>query len=1099
MKKLMNEQLEESVNGLIFYWDNKRKEKIMHDEKRNVFVYAEKDVDSSAVFEQLETQKSQLETISVIRGVDGFEAKAVDWAKQNGVKVNRCRAFAYQRVRSQRDIFKELIKDMIAVKMCYLVFQSMRKEVKELMTVARKFGVTGQVYISDKKEWKELSPNSLIEAKKRQEINYDSVASISGEYQIYNEMLIQLYYSEELTRLEKHKLVKMLPLLELYNNRDGNYALSKKYAGEIWLIERDLVGKLGMASRFVNPKKFMIALEKAVPQTKSDARLQKMLRYMASLLIKYGIEYKPSERLLGRVKKEKGIGGSHPELYKLASTIANKAYRKDQFKYCEDIPAFNDRGLSTVSDMEDLNLDPADFMSETDEEYVSESATVETAFALLRFEPEDDSLVQDFEEATDYQSFDNAYLVPIDVVKEAINQKRPHIDHTLLQLFKIRIANEFYHYLDQIIPFAKNPQNMKVLKELNDISLELFAKPLKTADSLKGKVDRRSFSSPNRPGSKWFISDEIIKFGEGKNQQIAIEATEIFPFISITNFDRFSHFSYIRSHLLEEGDKGFEDSYLRLKDSDKEIKGNLATAAFVDKDWYHPSLGVYSLVGDAVVRTSGRLPEYGKIDLLAKAKGIIVDRSQAGDWEFEMDNGQIFKIDMIVNDQNSRETKDSVVGSAAARMRNYLGDSIEPIDVKNPSQVKKIASESIEKCQGRILFNGEVVCEKAIIGIAKFSYDDSQDYAPQLKQINGSYVQFQQRLIHNTILNENGQSGGFDWSDYLNLAISPVNQFKAFMCAKAYKTLEKLTVPPANEMAKIKFPEEIQSQLKNSKWQKVYNNIWFGDFLIMSGYFGKDIADVALALDEKGDFENAGTLIRAEMIYDICTHGVEIKLPWQTMKVVFPSPVMLTDDGTYMIQSANLKFMLRFLSMLGNYIKNPTKNLYESILKTLEDLKWSFLIQFTEKLLKNRGHTIAARSATGNKDLDKVIYPMESLIEFVGYEKIGRYWRKTKDSWKRRSRREQLGEDVAKQIDKAIATSKNDFHLQCSLNRIIKNILHLLFRHPVLGALPDVTGRVIVKANLHTIIVPQDLADRFTGLNSDDDGDIVYLLPHNKH
>jgi len=149
--------------------------------------------------------------------------------------------------------------------------------------------------------------------------------------------------------------------------------------------------------------------------------------------------------------------------------------------------------------------------------------------------------------------------------------------------------------------------------------------------------------------------------------------------------------------------------------------------------------------------------------------------------------------------------------------------------------------------------------------------------------------------------------------------------------------------------------------------------------------------------------------------------------------------------------------------------------------------------------LKNRGHTIAARSATGNKKLKNVIYPMESLIEFSGYEKVGRYWRKSKDSWKRRSRREQLGEEIAKQIDKALATSKNEFHLQCTLNRIIKDVPHLLFRHPVLGTLPEVTGRIIVKANLHTIIVPQDLADRFTGLNSDDDGDIVYLLPHNKH
>ena len=1068
----------------------------MHDLKSNVFVYAETDGD--VILKHLEKTKN-FDSISVIRGMDGFELKAVEWAKENGVKVNRCRAFVYQRVRSEKDVFKELIKEIIAVKLCYLVFNSMRKEVKELISVAKKFGVSGQIYISDKKEWHLISPDSFIESKKRQEINYDSVASISGEYQIYNEMLIQLYYSEELTRMEKHKLVKMIPLLELYNNRDGNYALSKKYAGQIWLIEKDLVGKLGMAARFVNPKKFLIALEQAVPQTKSDARLQKMLRYMASLLIKYGIEYQPSERLLGRVKKEKRIGGSHPELYKLASSIANNAYRKDQFKYREDIPAFNDKGLSVASELDDLNLSAEDFMDESEEDYVSESATVETDLAIMRFESEDDSLEHEFEEEKDYQSFDNAYLIPIDVVKEAINQKRPHIDHTLLQLFKIKIASEFYHYLNRIIPFAKNPQNMEVLKELNDISLELFAKPLDTAASLEGKVDVRTFSSPNRPGSKWFISDEIIKFGTGKNEQISREAAHIFPFISITNFDRFSHFSFIRSSLLENGDEGFEDAYLRLKDSGKEIKGNLAITAFTDKDWYHPSLDDYCLEGDAVVRTSDRLPEYGKIDLLAKAKGIIVDRSQAGSWEFEMESGKRVKIDMIVNDQASRETKDSVVGSAAARMRQHLIEKIEPIDVKNPSQVKKIASESMEKCQGRILFNGEVVCDQAIIGIAKFSYDDSQDYAPQLKQINGSYVQFQQRLIHNSILNENSQSGGFDWNDYLDLDMHPTQQFKAFSCAKGYQALEKLKVPPADELSKIKFPEEIQSQLKDSKWKKAFNNVWFGDYLIMTGYFGKDIADIAQALDEKGDFEDAGTLIRAEMVYDICTHGVEINLPWQTLKVVFPSPVMLTDDGTYMIESANLKFMLRFLSMLGNFIKNPTTHLYESMMKTLEDLRWSFLIQFTEKVLKNRGHTIAARSATGNKNLDKVIYPMESLIEFAGYTKEGKYWRKTKDSWKRRSRREQLGEEIAKQIDKAIATSKNEFHLQCTLNRIIKELPHLLFRHPILGILPEVTGRVMVKANIHTIIVPQDLADRFTGLNSDDDGDIVYLLPHKKH
>lgn len=395
----------------------------MHDLKRTVFVYAETDGD--AILKHLEKTRESLDSISVIRGVDGLELTAVEWAKQNGVKVNRCRNFSYVRVRKDRDVFKELIKEIIAVKACYLVFKSMNKNVKELMTVAKKFGVSGSVYISDKKVWKEISPDSFIESKKRQEINYDSVASISGEYQIYNEMLIQLYYSSELSRLEKQKLVKMIPLLELYNNRDGNYALSKKYAGQIWLIEKDLVGKIGMAARFVNPKKFMIALEQAVPQTKSDERLQKMLKFMASLLIKYGIEYKPSDRLLGRVKKEKRLGGSHKELYKLASTIANEAYRKDQFKYREDIPPFNDKGLSVASELDDLNLDPDDFMSEADENYVSESATVETEFAILKFEAEDDSLEQEFEEEKDYQSFDNAYLVPVDVVREAIDQKRP--------------------------------------------------------------------------------------------------------------------------------------------------------------------------------------------------------------------------------------------------------------------------------------------------------------------------------------------------------------------------------------------------------------------------------------------------------------------------------------------------------------------------------------------------------------------------------------------------------------------------------------------------------------------------------------------------
>jgi len=183
------------------------------------------------------------------------------------------------------------------------------------------------------------------------------------------------------------------------------------------------------------------------------------------------------------------------------------------------------------------------------------------------------------------------------------------------------------------------------------------------------------------------------------------------------------------------------------------------------------------------------------------------------------------------------------------------------------------------------------------------------------------------------------------------------------------------------------------------------------------------------------------------------------------------------------------------LSMIANFMKKPGEKLYQSIQKTLEDLKWSFAIQFTEKLLKNRGHTIGVRSSTGNKDLKNVVYPMESLIEFVGYEKENGYWKKSENTWKRRSRRRQIGDETARKIDKALATTRNEFQLQCRLNSILKHVPHLLFRHPVLGALPTLEGRIMVKPGIQTAIIPRDLADRFTGMNSDDDGDIVYLLP----
>jgi len=709
---------------------------------KNLFVYSEECI-GQKVLQYLEPLADGLESITVITGETEVELEVIQWAKENCIRISRSHTFIFNRVKNHRDNLREVIQNILSIKACLLFFRQFTSKVASLIKIAEKYGVDGQVIVENKTI--DLSSDShRKEVSNRQQINYDVVASVSGEYQIYNEVLIQLYYSEKISPAERERLVSLIPFFELVNNRDGNYALSKKFAGQIWLIENELIGRLGNRSRFLNPSVFLIMLEKAIPKTSIDQKLKQALLYLVRLLIKYRIDYSPSVRLLGRIRKEKDNGIPHGILYNLSAKLANDAFKNGQFDHCEVIPAFTTKDLAETINPEDFELTPEEFSKASETVYSSDTGNAETDFAVIRFTSTESNLLEEeYLSETGYQCFERAFIVPLTVVKEGIRQKRPFVDHSLLPLFRLKLADEFHGYLDKIIPFSKQEHPLKLLKELNDLSLELYGKTLDTAETLRGKVDLRSFSSPNRPGSKWFVTSDLICFGENPNEQIAVEAAGIFPFIAITNYDRFSHFAYIRSALLENGDANYSNAYLHLMDSKLEERGNLAVTAFTDKDWYHQVLGDYCLEGDAVIRTSERIPEYGKIDLLAKAKGIIVDQADAGNWEFVSDSGFQTPIHMIVNNQSSRETMSAVVGSATARMRQHLGETIPEIDVRDTEQIMDLAMASIDKCRGKILLNKEIVCEDAIIGIAKFSYDDSQDYTPQLKAMNGSYVQFQ--------------------------------------------------------------------------------------------------------------------------------------------------------------------------------------------------------------------------------------------------------------------------------------------------------------------------------------------------------------------
>jgi len=951
-------------------------------------------------------------------------------------------------------------------------------------------------------ETQTVTKPALEEVLLKNNLDKAAVASVGGFYQRVIELNLQLW---EKAYLERKTASQTLKILLKAATIDGNTVLDKKTDKKIAVIRDELVLTLGSRSRWKSETLqgfIQKVLESAPTLDAEEKRLYSVFAYLARKgLAAYqvdGFVAQTTLRHLGRIGKE-DLDDVETEyaLMEIANELYSQLDRASLLKPHQVAPQ-----ISTAFEG-DWNLFE-DTVEEEEEEYATEEGKGKKVYA--------DWAVFPIVEGTSSQSPEQKVVIHRAAVESAIAAKRAEAH--LLQVYRVALGKEFGFLRKFLVPVSTKVLTKYIIEEIAAADPVSNKPMIKTAfewmDSLKAKgwyVDRRSFGSPNRPGSKWFLSQKVLPYGTEVDDQISDAALWLNPAEGIGNRSRYSGFSAIRSSLLPDGDARYKQSYLQYVAFEKtftEAPGNLATFAFLEKTIYHPVMKLACIREDANIRVSDRVPDFGKIDLGQKSKGMIYDAYDGKSVSVKLPNGDVHIVDYIMNSQGKRMNQPTVLGMSAARLAKYAGQDVPVLPSGEPEKLTSLLKSFTEQFTGSLCVDGQDTGIQAVVGIGKFFYDQSQNFLPKVRTLSMGYTQAIQCLTSNEII----ENGKMTLSEYLSMSLPA--QFQSQVVAAQYnlESLKGFEIPesisPLVVLANVS-----EEEIEKYKTIKPRKGSWIQDDLLQAGVLGDDVAlihNAYYALGEPGLLDVRG---RVELLHNVCTNGFAVKIPWQTepLSLLLHAPVSLSDDGLVFTTQVFNQLLL-FLRKLAGYAyydifhrdERTCQKTQRCLEKSLDQFRKKIEVSFGEGILHRRGWAVTGRNVTGNASITHEIIPLETFLEFIGYEQtitkayIRKEPRDVGDEFGIRERRKQVGTSLVEKIDRIVeASSKDKKTIEKAINSLFEkeNVMVTVFKHPILGELPKVPVRV--KTNLKVVITPQSCVGKET-TSLDDDSDVAYVV-----
>lgn len=740
------------------------------------------------------------------------------------------------------------------------------------------------------------------------------------------------------------------------------------------------------------------------------------------------------------------------------------------------------------------------------------------------------------EEKHALDSREDKVVVSFDLIMKCIEDPNAKVEAYFKSYFRLKfgpgyegLEDHFVRHSNKLMPF----EVFEELKKHTNNNAPMFFGIDAFENYIGAKIDGSISGSPNNPGSCWVM--------------------DTFDFDAINpgrNLTPKSRYNYLQLMVAGQDEKLPEAELLEYIDKtgkrQKELPGNEMTVALVNKSVYlSEAMKALSLIGSGIIVFDPRYRSaVHKLDANSKTKGVT---EYVGGVKVEVylkEYNTMVRIAAFKDDQKERKVQENAFFVPCLRADTRFSGKKHVVDVRdNETNLKTFKELFEDKLVGEIYINGKATRETATVVVEKIFSLKDQSYEAKIDRPSGGYTSSLLTMKFNSLLKKFGEKiDNMDLEEYLGMEISTHIQKKAYI---AKKLMDSLALLESKGFIFGRDPytlttdlfEDAKTQKGIAKFEQFRNKMagmWVKatadyrrtqtelersfktqDWLLINGALGKDTMNVYAAYRGHGKYAALSEMDRARFIHDTLVSGISLRLPW--LKTEFSiqlfNPVYINQEGevNYSQDLRELFFVLKGLAGAAFATKKEAtetlaerKAAYKFALERFYILQERTLNHLADALIHRRGFAIAGRHFDGAPTLNKVLVPLRTFLKFAGWvRKDGNLVKlSTLDdvSVDRKTdiqmRLDMLGKGFVKALDalcERYSHYKQSSKLEDKINILLRGKKVTVLRHPQAGHLP--TSEMQVRKNIRTIVVPNHISARYTGINGDSDGDIIYIIP----
>jgi hypothetical protein len=623
--------------------------------------------------------------------------------------------------------------------------------------------------------------------------------------------------------------------------------------------------------------------------------------------------------------------------------------------------------------------------------------------------------------------------------------------------------------------------------------------------------------SPNTPGSVWCRKTEIFDW--------------INPGRELSEKVRYNYQQLMTAGVSEELPVAERLQYIKKNgELNHEAPGNELMVALLDPDCYIPeAMGKFSLVGSGLIGVSDTVSKLSikKTDGMHKTKGMLNVNRELGNKIVEVHLPELktwVEIDALKDDQSKRKVSESAFYMSLCRAEKILtGETSIPDMRKKETMLKDFDRLWNKTLVGEVYVDGKPTGHTARVVAEKIYLMSDQNYKPGISAPSMGYSSSLNTLKSKSIQRYLGEDVPFGMEDYLSLALPVKEQKRAFLAMETLKGLRRFKWEPKtiadNNYLRARIikdrPQDLYAIV--NAWKMKYDNpelrLFSSDYIVLKGGLGNEFKEVFAAFKGFGwEDTKEAEVARAKYVQKKMVNGIKVAIPWVDKDVVLRLPMSVFTSELGFHYSQDFKEMVNWLTDLAaiafGYDKNSIISMRESRLHHAKEayrkIEERLIFNCGDALIHRRGFALKGRHMDGSPDLEKVLVPTYLMCKFIGWERKDGILEKVHGDKDFRSdvinRRAQFTSEFLSEFD-ALCSKFNQKHdlpeLERRINVLLSGIEFVILRHPQNGCLP--TSEVRVDNNIFSIVLPNCISARYTGINGDSDGDIIYVVPFKKN